>query len=122
MSRRDQVGACLFYADCLFDVLLALHLFEMGHPSWGSLIIAFITLQYLTVWLSVLPPWACCWSTHAAYFARGEKHVRSLSPRPVDRPFARVVVIAFPWAMLRTKSSEQAGEAARGEASCAQVQ
>ena len=53
MSRRDQVGACLFYADCLFDVLLALHLFETGHPSWGSLIIAFITLQYITAWLSV---------------------------------------------------------------------
>ena len=45
MSCRDLVGACLFYADCLFDVLLALHLFETGHPSWGSLIIAFITLQ-----------------------------------------------------------------------------
>ncbi len=26
----------------------------MGHPSWGSLIIAFITLQYITAWLSVL--------------------------------------------------------------------
>ena len=54
MSCRDLVGACLFYADCLFDVLLALHLFETGHPSWGSLIIAFITLQYITAWLSVL--------------------------------------------------------------------
>ena len=105
MSCRDLVGACLFYADCLFDVLLALHLFakwQMGHPSWGSLIIAFITLQNITVWLSLLSPWARCSSTHAASFLRA-KNVRSLSPRPVDSPFARVV-IAFPWAMVRTRT------------------
>ena len=73
MSCRDLVGACLFYADCLFDVVLALHLFETGHPSWGSLIIAFITLQYITAWLSVLSwfharyGFQCC--HHCCYFS-----------------------------------------------------
>ena len=59
------------------------------------------TLQNITVWLSQLSPWARCSSTHPASFFRA-KNVRSLSPRPVDSPFARVV-IAFPWAMVRTK-------------------
>ena len=73
MSCRDLVGACLFYADCLFDVLLALHLFETGHPSWGSLIIAFITLQYITVWLSVFSwfharyGFQCCYYTLCSF-------------------------------------------------------
>ena len=70
MSRRDLVGACLFYADCLFDVLLALHLFETGHPSWGSLIIAFITLQYITVWLSVFSWFHARYGFQCCYYWR----------------------------------------------------
>ena len=70
MSCRDLVGSCLFYADCLFDVLLALHLFETGHPSWGSLIIAFITLQYITAWLSVLSWFHARYGFQCCYYWR----------------------------------------------------
>jgi len=44
----------LFYADLVFDVLLAVDLFATGNTIWGALTVTFISLQYVAAWLGVL--------------------------------------------------------------------